>query len=90
MLQFTKGMVVKSNAGHDQNRFYLLVGIEDGFGLICDGKRRKLEAPKRKNLLHLSKTLTVLDSALYGTNGTNQKIRRALFPFNYGDMQAAD
>lgn len=87
MLQFTKGMVVKSNAGHDQDRFYLLVAVEDGFGLICDGKRRKVEKPKRKNLLHLSKTATILESSMLGTN---QKIRQALFPFNYGDEAAAD
>lgn len=78
-MQFKIGMVVKSNAGHDKNRFYVLVDMVDGKGYIADGKRRKLEKPKAKNLIHLSPTKMVYD--LQELN-TNSKLRRELFSFN--------
>lgn len=73
-------MVVKSNAGHDKNSFYVLTDVLDGRGFIADGKRRKLEKPKSKNLIHLSKTNTVFDM---NELDTNLKIRRVLFAFNH-------
>ena len=36
------GMIVKSVAGHDKNRFYLVVKIEENRVFIADGTRRKL------------------------------------------------
>jgi len=79
-VQFKIGMVVKSNAGHDKNRFYVLIELESGCGHIADGKRRKLEKPKSKKLIHLSATNVVLEMA---DLDTNQKIRRALHRYNY-------
>lgn len=81
-MQFKIGMVVKSNAGHDKNRFYVLIGLESGCGSIADGKRRKLEKPKSKKLIHLRATNVVLEMA---DLDTNQKIRRALHSYNYGN-----
>lgn len=78
-VRFVEGMVVRSNAGHDGERFYVLVRLEAGYGYIADGKRRKSEKPKRKNLRHLQKTATVLTPFEYDTN---QKLRRALKRFN--------
>ena len=34
-------------AGHDKNRFYVIVKIENESVFIADGKRRKVEDPKR-------------------------------------------
>lgn len=78
-MQHTEGMVVFSNAGHDKNRFYVLVKMDGRFGYIADGKRRKLKSPKRKNLAHLNPTATVLDVAL----DTDSILRRVLHSFNY-------
>jgi len=80
-------MVVKSNAGHDQDNFYVIVKLENGFGYIADGRRRKLEKPKRKNILHLSMTNEVLDIT---TLDTNQKIRRVLWSYNNKTTSVAD
>ena len=52
-----KGQVVRSAAGHDKDSCYVVVRVEpDGFCAIADGKRRKLERPKRKNPRHLRPT----------------------------------
>ena len=47
----TKGSIVLANAGRDQDGLFFVVGEADGFVLLADGKRRKLEHPKRKNVL---------------------------------------
>jgi ribosomal protein L14E/L6E/L27E len=74
-----EGMVVRSAAGHDKNRFYVVVKAEAGFVWIADGKERKLEKPKRKNPRHVSPTTTVLE--LSGIT-SNRKLRAMLMPFN--------
>lgn len=83
-MEIAKGCVVKSVAGHDGGRFYVVLSLADGFAVIADGKERKLERPKRKNLRHLRPTNTVLDVE---TLTTNNKLRRALREFN-GSLDA--
>ena len=60
-MELMPGMVVRSVAGHDQDRFYVIVKTEAGYAYIADGKRRRLEAPKRKNPRHLRPTRAVMD-----------------------------
>ena len=60
-MQFVKGMIVRSKAGHDKGKFFAVVRIENGFAYLSDGKGRSLEFPKKKNLIHLAPTKTVLD-----------------------------
>ncbi|MBR3844440.1 MAG: hypothetical protein IKM39_02915 [Clostridia bacterium] len=43
--------------------------------LVCNGKDRPLERPKKKNRKHIGLTNTVLDS---GSMSTNRSLRRAL------------
>jgi len=74
-----RGTVVKSIAGHDKNRFYLVLAREGDFALIADGAVRKLSAPKKKRLKHLRQTLTVIDP---GTVLTDKALKAALRPFN--------
>lgn len=51
----TIGRVVKSKAGHDKGRLFVVVGIvDDSHVLICDGRLRPLNKPKIKKLKHLS------------------------------------
>ena len=74
-MNIVKGSVVKSLAGRDQDRYYVAVSVEDRFILIADGKLHKLEAPKRKNVKHISPTGSVIcDQGL-----TNKKLRKLLF-----------
>ena len=53
------GQAVLSKAGHDRGRWFAVVGLEQNFALIADGKSRKLDKPKRKKLMHLSAANTV-------------------------------
>lgn len=77
-----EGNVVRSVAGHDADRFYIVLSVEGDFALIADGKKRLLEKPKRKRLKHLKKTNTVIDIT---TILNDKQLRKALHQFNYGD-----
>ena len=48
------GWIVRSTAGHDKGELFCVVGREDSFLLLADGKRRKIAKPKRKKLGHVS------------------------------------
>ena len=72
------GMVVKSMAGHDSGSYYVVMRADNGYAYIADGKLRKVESPKKKNPLHLQKTLKVIDV----TDITNKKLRTALAVLN--------
>jgi ribosomal protein L14E/L6E/L27E len=83
-MQLTEGSVVKSTAGHDRGRFGVIVGFENGWPLVADGKERKLEHPKRKNPKHLIGTREKFN--LREIHG-NTMLRRMLWPFQYGGQQ---
>ncbi len=77
-MEFVRGLVVRSLAGHDKGGFFTILEVSGKFALICDGKCRSLEKPKKKKMIHLSATNTVLpDSSMK----TNREIRKALQPF---------
>ncbi len=72
-----QGSVVKSTAGHDKNSYFVAVSIQGNFVFIADGKERKLEKPKRKNIKHLDVTKSVIE--LHEI--TNKKLRKLLNEF---------
>lgn len=77
-MEWKRGQVVRSKAGRDQGSFLAVVAAEPPFALVCDGKQRPLERPKRKNLLHLAPTGTVLPEECLATD---RKLRAALDQF---------
>ena len=78
-MEVVRGQIVQSRRGRDVTKTYVAIGRE-GTGanerlLLCDGERRTLSAPKRKNTLHLNPTGTVLPEE---TLETDLKIKMAL------------
>lgn len=69
------GRIVCSKSGRDKGYFLVVVKEEDGYLLVCDGKERPLNRPKRKNPKHLALTDTVLSEDSYSTD---KSLRRAL------------
>lgn len=48
------GQLVSSKAGRDQGNYFLVVAkLNDRFVQVADGRLRKVENPKKKNLQHL-------------------------------------
>ena len=60
MLELVKGCVVKVKAGRDKDKFFVVVDFNDKEAFICDGRRRKVSKPKKKNIRHLALTSTVV------------------------------
>lgn len=81
-MQVKSGMIVYSNYGHDKDRFYVILKVENGFVFIIDGKNRTFGKPKKKNVKHISLTKNCLDLNLLDTD---KKIRQSLWKYNYGD-----
>lgn len=52
-MTFLKGDVVRSAAGHDKGDLFLVLRAEGDFLWLADGKRRKLETPKKKRRKHV-------------------------------------
>ncbi len=77
-MEIKRGQVVRSIAGHDKGGFLTVLEVTPPCALVCDGKRRPLERPKRKKLFHLAPTATVLSEEALKTN---RQIRTALRPF---------
>lgn len=74
-----KGMIVKSVAGHDQNRFYVVMSTDGVNASIADGKVRPLEKPKSKKVKHLAATSSRADAEKLTTN---RQLRQVLAGYN--------
>jgi len=77
-----KADVVVSLNGRDEGKRFIVVGTQDGYSLIADGKGRVIGKPKRKKNKHL-KLEDKADSNIAlklnrGEKVTNNEIRRAL------------
>ena len=50
------GDLVVSRKGKYDGQYFFVIGVEEGFALLADGKTRKADHPKRKNISHLDVT----------------------------------
>lgn len=77
--QIVIGELVRSAAGHDKGGLYVIVGIEQGFAVICNGRDRKVQKPKRKKIKHIKRTGIVFDWILKSPElVNNSSVRRAI------------
>lgn len=77
------GQIVKILRGRDSGDYAVIVGLVDQRSvLIADGRTRKFDHPKKKNLLHLelqNETSDIVVNSLMETGRvTNGKLRHAL------------
>lgn len=76
------GQLVKSKAGRDKDRLFIIIGIiDDQYVTIVDGDLRRVETPKRKKIRHLSKINRVSETvpqALLEGELTNPLVRREI------------
>ena len=79
-MSIKKGSIVRAMAGRDKENFFVVLEVDSKYALIADGKRRKVEHPKKKKLIHLAPTKTVIEGSLE----TNPQIKRVLSQFKNG------
>lgn len=55
-MEYQIGQMVYSKSGRDQGQPMIIIGIDDSFVFLVDGKRRKIDKPKKKKKKHLQIT----------------------------------
>ena len=48
MERFEVGMLAKSKAGHDKDNVYVVIGLDDLYVYLADGRIKTIEKPKKK------------------------------------------
>ena len=86
-LDISIGQVVKSRAGRDKGRIFLVIEVVDeSFVYVVDGDLRRLDNPKLKKVKHLIVFNTVLLELKEKLEGNvkinNSYIRKLLEPYN--------
>lgn len=81
------GQVVKSRAGRDKGRIFVVLDIIDKeYVYVVDGDLRKLDNPKKKKVKHLVVYNTVLQEFKNKIDNNirinNSYVRKILEPFN--------
>lgn len=56
-MQLKPGMLVKSKAGRDKGRIYVIIRVEQEYVYVADGVLRPLRRQKKKNRMHLQPIL---------------------------------
>ena len=83
--------VVVSTAGHDQGKLFYVIGEDENYLMLANGKDRTLDKPKRKKRRHVQKVLRsetrVAAKILSGDKVLNSELRRDL-AFHAGHLQA--
>jgi len=77
------GQIVRSIAGRDKGQFMVVIAIVDeNFVIVCNGRLRKINTPKKKKQKHLAKTNQISseinEKIMNGDKITNGQIRKIL------------
>lgn len=82
MEEYCIGQIVKSKAGRDKAKYFIIVDIEDEFVYLADGRIRRLEKPKKKKVKHIQATKNISEDVrqklMDGIKMNNADIRKVL------------
>lgn len=78
MDRYESGMLARSKAGHDAGRVYVIMGVDDAYVYLVDGKGRTLDRPKKKKKRHVQAIFDRYDI----TDVDDVKIKRILKEWN--------
>ena len=81
-MEIAKSNIVRSDAGRDKGKLFVVLAAEGEYLLLADGKSRKVEYPKRKkrrHVLFVASEETRLSEKIKGEEKiTNSELRRTL------------
>lgn len=77
------GELATSKAGHDKGRLYMIVGEEEEWVYLCDGRLRGVEHPKKKKkkhiqIIHSSAEDALIQSMQQNLPGEKDEINRRI------------
>ena len=59
MYELQYGQVVKSKAGRDKDKIFVIINIEEEYAYLADGHLRRMEKPKQKKMKVRSDNCTI-------------------------------
>ena len=74
------GKIVISKKGRDMGKYLAVINCDKNYVFVADGKERKLETPKRKNIKHISITA---DTLTKDQMKTNKQLKKAIAVYKY-------
>ena len=95
-MDFRRGEIVISRAGHDKGKVSCIMDTDGDFVLLADGKARKTERPKRKRHKHVQHAgqsgHPAVKALCSGQSFTDSALRRALAVFRdeYSSVQGGN
>lgn len=79
------GDIVYSIAGRDKGCYFAVMAVDDNFALICDGRNRKTDKPKRKKVKHIKTGYghsdCIAEKIEKGERVTNADLKNELKPY---------
>ena len=71
------GRVVRSVKGRDKGMYFAVIGEDENYLVLADGKKRRLENPKHKKPKHVEIQNILLEEVLCGKL-TDKELRQAI------------
>lgn len=68
------GQFAFSKAGHDKGALYVVVGCEEDFVYLCDGRLKLMASPKKKRMKHIQPVNRQVAKELYDRLTTGQRV----------------
>ena len=89
-MSIAKSDIVKSVAGRDAGSLFFVLATEGDFLLLADGRRRRVESPKRKRRKHVElveeASGPAADKIRSSEKITNSELRKALAAVSGGNQ----
>jgi len=81
-MDIARSNIVRSDAGRDRGKLFIVLSVEGEYLLLADGKTRKVESPKRKkrrHVLFVASDDTRISEKIRGEEKvTNSELRKTL------------
>lgn len=81
-MEIAKSSIVRSDAGRDKGKLFIVMAVQGEYLLLADGKSRKVESPKRKKRRHVlfvaADDNRVSQKIISDEKVTNSELRRTL------------
>lgn len=89
-MEIAKSDIVRSDAGRDRGKIFIVLAVEGEYLLLADEKGRRVEAPKRKKRRHVlfvaADESRLADKIKRSEKITNSELRRTLAAYR-GEVQ---
>ncbi|HIT32559.1 MAG TPA: KOW domain-containing RNA-binding protein [Candidatus Enterenecus stercoripullorum] len=84
-MSFKRAQIVRSRCGRDSGRLFCVMDAQAGWLLLADGKRRRVDRPKRKQGKHVALVgewdHPVMEKVRTGQSVRDRELRAALAAF---------